>query len=191
VRRVYNDISFIDEFVDEEFAERQKLYVYGFDQATGQYEIVDRDYTKVKSQLLEALTNFGNPIIYVVDATTRIAASSTSIHEWAGKDLQFDQALQTLKAVARRCGSARCTSRRARAVKAVCCRSTARRRPSRRSPGRSVPKTSSAPHRTRKAPSRGADLPAWLFSLSAQQVDRCRRRVAADGLCSHARCGSG
>jgi stage V sporulation protein R len=29
VRHIYNDISFIDEFVTPEFAEDQKLFVYG------------------------------------------------------------------------------------------------------------------------------------------------------------------
>ena len=99
VRRVYNDVSFVDEFVHEEFAEKQKMYVYGFNQATGQYEIMDRDYRKVKQQLLSALTNFGNPIIYVVDSNYENRGEMYLFHDWSGADLQFDQALQTLRYV--------------------------------------------------------------------------------------------
>ncbi|MEE9126487.1 MAG: SpoVR family protein, partial [Planctomycetota bacterium] len=66
VRKIYNDVSFVDEFITPEFAEAQKLFVYGFNQASGQFEIVDRDYRKVRDQLLNSLTNFGNQIITVV-----------------------------------------------------------------------------------------------------------------------------
>jgi stage V sporulation protein R len=99
VRRIYNDVTFIDEFVTPEFAEDQKMFVYGVDQETGQYVIVDRDYTKVKKQLLEALTNFGNPIIKVVDGNFRNRGELYLVHEWVGGDLQVDQAQLTLKSL--------------------------------------------------------------------------------------------
>ena len=97
VRRIYNDISFVDEFVHQEFAERQKMFVYGFNQVTNQYEIMDRDYTKVKSSLLNSLTNFGQPIVYVVESNYKNRGELYLYHEWAGSDLQFEQALQTLR----------------------------------------------------------------------------------------------
>lgn len=97
VRKIYNDVTFVDEFVNAEFAEAQKLYVYAFNQATGRYEIVDRDYRKVKDQLLASLTNFGNPIIQVVDANYGNRGELYLYHDWAGVDLQFDWALETLR----------------------------------------------------------------------------------------------
>ncbi|MEM7205580.1 MAG: SpoVR family protein [Planctomycetota bacterium] len=99
VRKIYNDVTFIDSFVEEEFAREQKLYVYGMNPSTGRYEIVDRDYRKVKKQLLNALTNFGNPIIYVADANYRNRGELYLYHDWTGVDLQFDFALQTLRNV--------------------------------------------------------------------------------------------
>ncbi|MCB9869569.1 MAG: SpoVR family protein [Planctomycetes bacterium] len=99
VRRIYNDVSFIDEFVTPEFAEDQKLYVYGVDQATGQLEIVDRDYTKVKKGLLDALTNFGNPIIRVADDNYRNRGELYLRHEWVARDLEFEAALRTLRSL--------------------------------------------------------------------------------------------
>ncbi|MBK8977313.1 MAG: SpoVR family protein [Planctomycetes bacterium] len=101
VRKVYNDVSFIDCFIDEEFAEQQKLYVYGVDQATGRYVVVDRDWRKVKRRLLDALTNFGNPIIYVMDANFGNRGELYLYHDWMGADLQFEAALQTLRYVQR------------------------------------------------------------------------------------------
>ncbi len=97
VRRIYNDVTFIDEFVTPEFAEDQKMFVYGQDPQTGQLVIVDRDYRKVKDQLLAALTNFGNPIIKIVDGNHKNRGELYLVHEWVGGDLQIDQAQQTLQ----------------------------------------------------------------------------------------------
>ncbi len=101
VRKIYNDVTFIDEFVTPEFAEDQKLFVYGRNPQTGQLEIVDRDYTKVKTQLLDALTNFGNPIIRVVDGNHGNRGELYLVHDWAGSDLQLEQAELTLAGLQR------------------------------------------------------------------------------------------
>jgi stage V sporulation protein R len=101
VRSVYNDVTFIDEFITPEFAEDQKLYVYGTNQSTGQLEIVDRDWRKVRDSLLNALTNFGNPIIRVVDGNYKNRGELYLWHEWSGTDLQFDHAMMTLKGLHR------------------------------------------------------------------------------------------
>ncbi|MFQ5505790.1 MAG: hypothetical protein ACE5F1_13485, partial [Planctomycetota bacterium] len=61
------------------------------------YEIVDRDYRKVKEQLLWGLTNFGQPRIYVVDANHQNRGELYLFHEWSGVDLQFQLASETLK----------------------------------------------------------------------------------------------
>ncbi|MGE3181771.1 MAG: SpoVR family protein, partial [Phycisphaerae bacterium] len=67
VRRVHNDVTFIDEFLTEEFCDRHKLFQYRKDPQTGKMVQVSRDFPKVKQQLLFMLTNHGQPYIYVVD----------------------------------------------------------------------------------------------------------------------------
>ncbi len=99
VRSIYNDVSFVDEFITPEFAEAQKLFVYGRDQASGEVVIVDRNFEPVKQQLLSALTNFGNPIIRVLDANFENRGELLLDHQWAGVDLQFDAAMMTLASV--------------------------------------------------------------------------------------------
>ena len=99
VRKVFNDVTFVDEFLTAEFAEDQKLYVYGLNQRTGRYEIVDRDWCKVKEQLLWSLTNFGQPRISVVDANHENRGELYLYHDWNGVDLQFEMASETLKNV--------------------------------------------------------------------------------------------
>ncbi len=99
VRKIYNDVTFIDEFVTEDFADEQNLYVYGVNQRTGQHEIVDRDYTKIKEQLLFGLTNFGQPRIFVANGNHQNRGELYLYHDWHGLDLQFQFASETLKSV--------------------------------------------------------------------------------------------
>jgi stage V sporulation protein R len=97
VRRVHNDITFLDTFLHDEFSHAQKLFVYGFNRKTGQYEILDRDWTKVKAQLLHSLTNWGQPFIYVTDGNHSNRGELYLRHEWNGVDLQMDYAGETLR----------------------------------------------------------------------------------------------
>ncbi|MBI4881585.1 MAG: SpoVR family protein, partial [Planctomycetes bacterium] len=100
VRRTHNDVTFIDSFMNEDFCEAQKLFVYGFNRRTGQYEIVDRDWRVVKAQLLYGLTNWGQPFIYVVDGNYRNRGELYLMHRWNGIDLQLNLASETLKNLA-------------------------------------------------------------------------------------------
>ena len=68
VRKLYNDVTFIDEFLTPEFCIEQKLYSFGFSGRNDRYEIESRDFKVVKEKLLFQLTNFGNPLIRVIDA---------------------------------------------------------------------------------------------------------------------------
>ncbi|PIE22076.1 MAG: SpoVR family protein [Planctomycetota bacterium] len=97
LRRDHNDVSFVEQFFDEDFARDQKYYVYGRDSRSGEYVIVDRDYRKVKQQLLWGLTNFGQPRISVIDANYANRGELYLYHEWRGLDLQFQLASETLK----------------------------------------------------------------------------------------------
>jgi stage V sporulation protein R len=97
VRKLYNDLSFIDEFLTKEFAERQKLFSYRFNRQTNRYEIESRDVAKVKAQLLFGLTNFGNPIIDVLDANHGNRGELLLGHRFEGVDMRIDLAAETLK----------------------------------------------------------------------------------------------
>lgn len=97
VRRLHNDVTFIDSFMNEEFCEAQKLFVYGYNRRTGQYEIVDRDWRKVKEQLLFGLTNHGQPIILVEDGDFENRGELLLVHQHEGIELDYDKAVATLK----------------------------------------------------------------------------------------------
>jgi stage V sporulation protein R len=99
VRRVCNDVTFIDEYMTEEFCDRLKLYNYAFNRRTNQHEIVDRDYRKIKDKLLFQLSNMGQPFIYVMDGNFQNKGELLLWHKHQGLDLDVKWARETMRAV--------------------------------------------------------------------------------------------
>jgi stage V sporulation protein R len=99
VRRVCNDVTFIDEYITEDFVERQKLYTYQFNRRTNQYEIAERDFKKVKEKLLFQLTNRGQPFIFVVDGNHQNKGELMLQHRHQGLDLDVKYARETLRSL--------------------------------------------------------------------------------------------
>jgi stage V sporulation protein R len=97
VRRIYNDVTFIDDFLNEDFCERLKLYVYGYDSRSGRYVVVSKDWRKVKEKLLFSLTNLGQPLIDVVDANYSNRGELYLKHRFEGVALDVENAKDTLK----------------------------------------------------------------------------------------------
>jgi stage V sporulation protein R len=101
VRKLYNDITFIDEFFTEEFCRENKFFSFGFNERSGNWEIESREFKKVKEKLLFRLTNFGQPFIYVDDGNFENRAELLLKHKHEGVDLKMDHARDTLEGLAR------------------------------------------------------------------------------------------
>jgi len=101
VRRIYNDVSFIDEFLTPEFIERHRLYHYQRDERTGEMKIVTRDPEQVKQIMLYRLTNGGQPYIHVVDANYMNRGELFLAHEWNGLDIEIKSAVETITSLRR------------------------------------------------------------------------------------------
>ena len=101
MRRVYNDITFIDEFLTPEFCEKHKLFSYRFNPETNRYEIESRSFEQIKQRLLFALTNFGRPTISVRDGNYENRGELYLEHEHSGADLKIDDAEATLRNIHR------------------------------------------------------------------------------------------
>ncbi len=97
VRKLYNDITFIDEFFTLEFCVEQKFYSFGFSERSGNWEIMSREFKKVKDQLLRGLTNRGQPFIQVVDGNHENRSELLLRHAHEGVDLDLAQARDTLR----------------------------------------------------------------------------------------------
>ncbi|MCH7702350.1 MAG: SpoVR family protein [Planctomycetes bacterium] len=99
VRRIYNDVTFLDEFLTPEFVEDQKLYHYRYDPATQRMVVVDRDFKKIKAQMLFMLTNHAQPYIYVLDGNYRNRGELYLGHRHTGVDMEIRFAVDTLKQI--------------------------------------------------------------------------------------------
>ncbi len=99
VRRVYNDVTFLDEFLTPEFCIKHKLFAFGMNPKSGNYEILTREFKKVKQTLLFALTNRGLPIIVVEDGNFENRGELLLRHKHEGIDLKLDWARDTIRNV--------------------------------------------------------------------------------------------
>ncbi len=97
VRKHYNDVTFIDEFLTEEFCVEHKMFVYKFNKRTGEYEVDTRDFSLIKKKFLFQLTNFGQPIINVVDANHNNRGELLLTHLFEGVEMQPDYMQETMK----------------------------------------------------------------------------------------------
>ncbi|HQU71789.1 MAG TPA: SpoVR family protein [Calditrichia bacterium] len=68
VRKLYNDVTFVDTFMTEEFCREHKMFAFAYNQGSKQYEIESREFQLIKKRLLQSLTNMGQPMIAVVNA---------------------------------------------------------------------------------------------------------------------------
>lgn len=101
VRSLYNDVTFIDEYLTPDFVVDQKLYSFGYNQRNDRWEIESRVFNDVKSKLLSALTNGGNPLIAVVDANHGNRSELLLQHVHQGVDLRLDWAEDVMQALYR------------------------------------------------------------------------------------------
>ena len=96
VRKVYNDVMFIDEFFTPEFCERQKLFTFHFSRKNDAWEIKSREFYEIKEMLLRQLTNFGQPSIYVEEGNYQNRGELLLWHKHEGQDLKPDYGKATL-----------------------------------------------------------------------------------------------
>ncbi len=97
VRRLYNDVTFIDEFFTLDFCREQKFFTVKENRRTGRREIEGREFDKIKQRMLQQLTNFGQPFIYVIDANYLNRGELLLGHSHSGVDLKMDYARDTLR----------------------------------------------------------------------------------------------
>jgi stage V sporulation protein R len=99
VRRIYNDVSFIDEFLTEDFIERLRMYRYQRDPQTRELRIVSRDFQRVKQTLLYQITNMGQPFVYVVDGNYLDRGELYLAHEFSGLEVDAARTADVMKAL--------------------------------------------------------------------------------------------
>lgn len=101
VRSLYNDVTFIDEFLTADFCRDQKLFSFSWSNRNERYEIESREFKQVKDKLLFQLTNAGNPFLYVEDANYDNRGELLVRHDHQGLDLKADYARECMKSLVR------------------------------------------------------------------------------------------
>ncbi len=99
VRKLHNDVTFIDEFLTPAMIDRLDLYNYRFDPKRGQWIIDSRDPEKVRERLLFQLTNSGQPVVVVEDANYRNRGELLLAHRTDQTGLDKTYAKRTLQNV--------------------------------------------------------------------------------------------
>jgi stage V sporulation protein R len=97
IRKFHNDITFLDEFLDEDFCHATNMFIYDFDKRANKYVISSRNFKEIKSRLLQQLTNFGQPIIRIVDGNFKNRNELLLEHVHDGEDLKNETTMETLK----------------------------------------------------------------------------------------------
>ena len=103
VRKVHNDVTFIDEFLTPEFVAENNLYTYGYEERRGRsgYFIKSREFQSIKEQLLDSRTNNGEPLITVIDGNFKNAGELLLHHKYEGEELRHDYTKRVLPALYR------------------------------------------------------------------------------------------
>ncbi len=97
VRKIYNDVTFIDTFLTEDFCREHKLFSFAYNKKNKRYEIESREFKMVKQRFLQSLTNLGHPIISVVEANYLNRGELYLEHTFEGVELDSSYAADTLK----------------------------------------------------------------------------------------------
>jgi stage V sporulation protein R len=96
VRHLYNDLTFIDTFLTEDFCRKHKLFVFAKDDKNPVWVIKSREFEQVKEIILNGLTNMGRPFIRVVDGNFENRGELLLSQEHEGRDLKWNFADDTL-----------------------------------------------------------------------------------------------
>jgi len=99
IRESHNDITFLDEFLTQEFVDEQNYFTYEYARSSGDYRATSTDYRDVKKKLMLQFTNFGKPMIVVADANYRNRNELLLEHQYNGVALDIEQAKDVLERI--------------------------------------------------------------------------------------------
>jgi stage V sporulation protein R len=99
VRESHNDVTFIDEFLTQEFVVEGNYFTYEYSEAAEGYRVASVDADDVKRKLLLRFTNFGKPTIAVYDGNYDNRGELLLGHRYNGVALDIEQAKRTLERV--------------------------------------------------------------------------------------------
>ncbi len=100
VRKLHNDVTFIDTFLTPEFVRKHKMYTFGYNPQRERWEIFSKRFEDIKQKLLQNLTNGGQPFIRVENGNHDNRGELLLGHQHEGVDLKMDYAQDVLRNLA-------------------------------------------------------------------------------------------
>jgi stage V sporulation protein R len=100
IRKTHNDITFIDEFLTEDFCHEHNLYLYDKDSHSGEEVVASNAYKEIKENILSVLTNCGSPVIKIEDDNFNNRGELLLKHYKYKKDLDRSACEDALKNLA-------------------------------------------------------------------------------------------
>jgi stage V sporulation protein R len=99
VRESHNDVTFLDEFLTQEFVTDNHYFTYEYTQTSGDFRVTSTEYEDVKKKLLLQFTNFGKPTVAVYDGNFDNRGELLLGHQYNGIMLDLSQAKSVLERV--------------------------------------------------------------------------------------------
>ncbi|MBX0323503.1 SpoVR family protein [Halomicroarcula sp. F13] len=99
IRESHNDVTFLDEFLTQEFVDDNDYFTYEYTHASGDYRVTSTDHADVKKKLMLNFTNFGKPTVVVEDGNYQNRNELLLAHQYNGVMLDRSQATAVLKRV--------------------------------------------------------------------------------------------
>ena len=97
VRKTHNDLTFIDEFLTPEFCAENQLFSFKMNDFS--HTEIQREFVKVKDQLLKMLANGGSPVIQVANANHDNKGELKLEHVADGQELDYKKAKATMQSL--------------------------------------------------------------------------------------------
>src|SRR6201991_3051412 len=96
VRELDNDVSFLRNYLTEELCEELDLFVYQLVDDE-EWTVTEKQWEKVRNQLVANMTNFGFPYIEIVDGDYNQNRELYLMHRFEGNELDMKYARKTLE----------------------------------------------------------------------------------------------
>jgi stage V sporulation protein R len=99
IRESHNDVTFLDEFLTQEFVDANDYFTYEYMHSSEDYRVTSTDHEDVKKKLMLQFTNFGKPTVVVADGNYGNRNELLLDHQYNGVSLDLEQAKDTLERV--------------------------------------------------------------------------------------------
>jgi stage V sporulation protein R len=99
IRESHNDVTFIDEFLTQEFVDENDYFAYEYRRSSEDYRVTSTDSREVTKKLLLQFTNFGKPTVVVADGNFENGNELLLEYRYNGVVLDLEAAKRTLERV--------------------------------------------------------------------------------------------